>query len=455
MRTDSLSAGRGLIRAAALLAMVVLSPGAAWAQDGSAPSSGLAEDPVPYYVGASEGLTHDSNVYRIPSGPSDTYSSTSLLGGFDQAIGRQRIFGTGTVAANRYFEQTGLDHTSYHARLGADWSTIEKLSGNVSADVGQSLSAPVASAAASGTPGTQRDLVRTQNYAGRAVWGGDAALTLQANAGYSKIDYSLPSSAPSDASETTFGLGAFYRLSGALKLGLQGHTRERREPQALLGVVGVDDPANDVRENAIELAFDYDRGGWLRAAGHVGYARQRNSNPATAGADYSGAVGRIDLDDQLSGKLAAHAYVARDTSLNGSLPGTRGNIIPSGSGTGGTGTSTSGDGTSGPASTASNPYENAEITSSVGVGLSYAATSKLTAGAGGRYARSRLLTASIDPGLGDTDVYKSAYLTLDYAISRDWLAACRLTHDARRFSGGVDYSYVANTVGCLAQFTLR
>ncbi len=48
---------------------------------------------TPTTSASSQGFTHDSNVYRIPSGPSDNYSSTSVFGGFDQPISRQRVFG--------------------------------------------------------------------------------------------------------------------------------------------------------------------------------------------------------------------------------------------------------------------------------------------------------------------------------------------------------------------------
>ena len=96
-----------------------------WAQ-------GLSRD-APYYLGVSQGFTHESNVFRSPNGSSDTYSSTSLLGGFDQPIGRQRLFGTASVSANRYFKQSELDNTSYALNAGLDWETINKLSGNVNA----------------------------------------------------------------------------------------------------------------------------------------------------------------------------------------------------------------------------------------------------------------------------------------------------------------------------------
>ena len=138
------SAVRALSVAAFCLAMAP-----AIAQDGEAPATGtpatgtVAAEPNPYYVGVGQGFTHDSNVYRIPSGPGDTYSSTTLFGGFDQPISRQRVFGRGGVSLNRYFNEQPLNHTSYDFLLGAALATIENISGNVNLGLTQNLAAPI------------------------------------------------------------------------------------------------------------------------------------------------------------------------------------------------------------------------------------------------------------------------------------------------------------------------
>ncbi len=137
------SAVRALSGAAFCLAMAP-----AIAQDAStpapAPATGtVAAEPNPYYVGVGQGFTHDSNVYRIPSGPGDTYSSTTLFGGFDQPISRQRVFGRGGVSLNRYFNEQPLNHTSYDFLLGAALATIENISGNVNLGLTQNLAAPI------------------------------------------------------------------------------------------------------------------------------------------------------------------------------------------------------------------------------------------------------------------------------------------------------------------------
>jgi len=153
-------------------------------------SYGGAADPNPYYIGISEALTHDSNVYRIPNGAADSYSSTSLFGGFDQPISRQRVFGRGSVTLNRYREQDLLDNTGYNFYGGVDWETVENLSGNLYASYNHSLAAPVAAA---GVPVQQsQNIADVASVSARARWGGPSLFTLQGSLDYASVGYSEP-----------------------------------------------------------------------------------------------------------------------------------------------------------------------------------------------------------------------------------------------------------------------
>ena len=61
-----------------------------------------AQNP-PYYIGISQGFTHESNVLHTERGAvGDTLSVTSLLAGVDQRIGRQRVFGNLNYSINRF-----------------------------------------------------------------------------------------------------------------------------------------------------------------------------------------------------------------------------------------------------------------------------------------------------------------------------------------------------------------
>ncbi|MGZ8259659.1 MAG: hypothetical protein ACXWUL_03800, partial [Caldimonas sp.] len=177
----------------------------------------MSPDPNPYYIGVSQGFTHDSNVYRIPSGPSDIYSSTSVFGGFDQPISRQRVFGRASVSLHRYQDEDRLDNTSYDLSAGANLETIENISGNLNLGLSQSLVAPPANV---GVPTAVRNKAQTQRVDGRVRWGGASLLTLEGSAGYERLDYSAPEYDRSETRETTTSIGLFYRPGAFLRVGV-------------------------------------------------------------------------------------------------------------------------------------------------------------------------------------------------------------------------------------------
>ena len=96
----------------------------------------------PYYIGVSQGFGYMSNLYSTQNDPiSSALSTTSLVGGFDQPVGRQRFYGSANVGYNYFFndEVRNLDNTSYGLNLGWDWQTIERLSGTLRLTANQSL----------------------------------------------------------------------------------------------------------------------------------------------------------------------------------------------------------------------------------------------------------------------------------------------------------------------------
>src|SRR5262245_32904036 len=114
----------------ATLAVLALAASSARAQ---------ADEPNPWYIGAGQAFTHDTNVLRAQHGTSDTISSTSLLGGLDQPLGRGRLTADLNYSINRFQDQDQLNNDSYNARGKLDWATIERVSGNILAYSRQSL----------------------------------------------------------------------------------------------------------------------------------------------------------------------------------------------------------------------------------------------------------------------------------------------------------------------------
>ncbi len=396
-----------------------------------APGTPAALSTNPYYVGVSQGLTYDSNATRTPNANSDVYSITSLFGGFNQPISRQRIYASGSVSENRYRDSDQLNNTSYNLAAGLDWQTVEKLSGNVNLALGQNRAAPVAGA----QPTTSRNLSKTQSIDTRVRWGGDGLLSLEAGYGHSKVDYSNTQFNSLDSTGDTASVAMYYRPGASLRLGL-GLRADRKEipqaPGAGGALVG-----NSTRGKNIDLLADYTPSGLVTASGRLSYTRQTNS--AGSGADFSGLTGNLNLGYRITGKTGISFNVARNSSFDSSVASrqyvTFFGPIPL-------------------LTSVTGVYQNNQITDSTGLGVTYAATGKITAKAGLSYARAKLVTSFNSQNDPDTtDVLKSAYLAADWAIARNWGASCSLTYEKRDVSGGLSYSYSAHTVGCLGRYT--
>jgi hypothetical protein len=394
-----------------------------------------APDPSPYYIGASQALTHDSNVYRVPGGRSDNYSSTSLLGGFDQPISRQRVFGRASVTANRYQDETQLNNVSYDLSTGLNWETIEKLSGSVNLGLNRNLAAPPAS---TGRPTARRNIAQTESVDLLARYGGAGLLTVEGRVGYRNLDYSAPEYVQSESKQSSASLGLYYRPGGPMRLGIAGRADRTRTPKALFDPATGNYQSNTLNGKHVDFLADYDLTGLLTANGRLSYTRQTNSGRQQA--DFSGVTGSIGVSWRPTGKTAFRFDAARDAGFDSSVyqaavPGT----------------------------TAQNPtvvtslYENNRVTTSVGMGVTYAATAKISTHAGVRYIRAKLTTVTTAQTSTPetTDVAKTAYLGANYEITRNWSLACNLSHESRDVSGGVEFAYRVRTIGCLTQFIWR
>ena len=109
--------------------------------------NGVQAQTSPYFIGLSQTLSYDSNLLglgreeAVPEGfsKSDSSSTTTLLAGFNQGIGRQRVFGNVSLRDTRYDRNEIFDNQGYSLRSGLDWSTVERLSGSVNFSANRSL----------------------------------------------------------------------------------------------------------------------------------------------------------------------------------------------------------------------------------------------------------------------------------------------------------------------------
>jgi len=438
MRCMKLLSLTRLVTAAPLLGLgLVIASGEADGQVVNPSSSyGGASDPNPYYIGVSEALTHDSNVYRIAGGPADSYSSTSLFGGFDQQISRQRVFARASVSANRYREQDPLNNNGYSFYGGLDWETVEHLSGNVYAAYDHSLAAPVA---APGVPVQQtKNIADLASVSARARWGGPSLFTIEGALNYASVNYSEPTYITSESSTSAASLGVYYHSGGPLRVGLAARVTRNDIPKAFIDPLTNEYVSSQIDGRNIDLLLDYDVTGQIVANARLSYTKQKNSLGNT---DYSGFTGGVALDWRATGKTSLRFDAAHDAGFNAQAYNT---FIFSPTVTGITLTPIVG------------VYTNNSITDSAGLGISYSATAKISATGTLRYLRARTRALSVTGPLPDVvDIYKLASIGANYAITRAWGAGCNLGYETRDVTGGQVFSYNAKTVSCSTQFVWR
>ena len=91
-----------------------------------------AQERSPYYIGLSQQFTHDNNVYRTATNPvAETISTTGVVAGIDQPIGRQRLYGDASAQVNRFRHLDELNNKSYSLLAGLDWETVDFLTGTL------------------------------------------------------------------------------------------------------------------------------------------------------------------------------------------------------------------------------------------------------------------------------------------------------------------------------------
>jgi len=190
----------------------------------------LASAPVcsqssPYYAAGSLAFNHDSNLFRLAGdqvpGPdesrADTVTSTALVAGVNQGIGRQRVVGNLTLRDNRFARNDRYDNQSYNGQLGLDWSTVERISGSLSISAARALS--TFNAEGVGLL-LQKNLETTQAANAVVRVGLVTAYSLEVSAGQRRIRNSLDEARirARDFNQDSGSLGLAWRPGGALSV---------------------------------------------------------------------------------------------------------------------------------------------------------------------------------------------------------------------------------------------
>ena len=415
-----------LARGLAAAALGVTDGGVVWAQVDL--PQGNPSQANPYYIGASQAFTHDTNVFRVPIGQpetSDTYSTTSLLAGIDQPIGRQRLFGDAAVRYNHYRNADQLNNTGYGVDVGVDWQTVQSLSGRISYTAKQNLAKYGADV---GPVLTTKNLERTQEFLARGQLGLVSLLSLEAGYSHRRLDYSAPEFAFQEFRQDAGRLGVLYRPGGALTLGLAGRHTQGEYPFAVQLAPGAFQ-SDDFRRNDVDLTAQWVPTGQSTLRARLSYTKEKHE--VVTSRNLSSTTGAIGWDYKPTAKLSFTTDFIRDTGAETAF------FALNQSGTAGVG-------------------NYSALSNTVAVRGVYEATAKIQLEAFGRYIKRDLVNTQgpAFPASG-SDRYGEAKLGITWMPTRSLSFGCAGGREKRGSTTALSYAYAVNTVSCLAQVKLQ
>ena len=390
----------------------------------------------PWYIGASQTFTNESNLYRFADGAmvpvgyskSDVVSSTALLAGFDQPISRQRVYANATLRASQYKNNDILDNEGYSLRAGLDWETINRLSGSVTLDSSRDLAN--FNSGESSAPLTQRNIVRKNALAANARLGVVTEYTAEASLEHRTLDYSAETYNPNENRQTTGTLGLRWWPSGKNYFGVGLRYTDGQYPR-FEDLGGGAFRADSYTRTGVDLSGELEVGGASRVVARVTLGR--TSYDEATQRNLSGATGFVAFIWSPGPKLRLETRLARDTGQDSYFSDSP--FI---------------DGT----------VDTSRVTNRLSLRANYEATAKIKLNAGLSYAN-RDLVRTLPPGALIPADATGRDDTTEFSLGATWeptrslVFGCDLGLEKRSASGDLSLPYSANRVGCYGQIFLR
>ena len=398
-------------------------------------SGACAAEESPYYIGASQTFTRDSNVFRQSEGGlvvHDYYSSTGLLGGIDKLFGRQRVYLNGTAQANRYHNERQLNNTSYSLSTGLDWETVERLSGTLRYDDSQSL----ANYGATDLPGiiTVKDIQTVRQASATARYGVGARVGVDGSVAHRSIAFSA-SLDPRGYTENVGSLGVTWGTTGVLTLGTAYRATKSDSPSALIvpkililpiplppAVPAFIPPVygpDKVDRRDIDFTANWVATGLSTINARLSATHQTHSDNRLP--NFSGLTGAVIWDYKPTGKLTFKTSLTRDTGTETAFTsGYALNVLPT-------------------------EVQSNRINTIIGVDAAWEATAKIRVIGGLRHSNSKQAAG----GGSSSDSANQYSLGVNYLPTRTISLGCNLAHETH---SGV---YTDNTASCTGQITFR
>ncbi len=376
----------------------------------------------PWYVGASQAFTYESNVLnRSAAALSDTVSTTSLFGGLNARLGRQRAYADLLLDHQRYQELSARDTNGYRAGLGLDWETIGRLSGNVALNSQRRQSD-------FNVGGIQQvsdsNVERSDDLALRARLGADSLLSFDASAGHRRVKFSAPEFAYRQYQQDNASAGLTYRPSGILSLSVGVSGAETRYSAPAPGDVTAD--RNQRRD--LYLGANWVPTGASTINARLSFGKQEYDRAAIQ--DFEGVTGYVTWGWKPTGHLALQTTLTRDSGQDSGFL----RVVETGTGF------------------VASATDFARITNRIGVSADYELTGKIGVKAALSHARRSLLDSV--SGARGRDNTTELSIGARWAVTRTVALGCSAGRTSRSASGAGSSDFDNATVSCFGSVTI-
>jgi hypothetical protein len=279
----------------------------------------VAAQSSPYYIGVAQSFTHDSNIVRLrddqPAPPgvrkSDTVSSTALVAGIDQPVGRGRLAGQAALRDNRFANNGQYDSNGYSLNLALDWATVERISGQVGVSAGRTPQASVRDRFEQPIPG--RNVQTTQGLNARVSVGLVTQWSAELALERSSLSYSAAQAAFREYDQDSTSAGVAWRPSAATRLSASLSRTRTDYPNLLL----TGDPNDRRTRNSLDLGVQWQPGGV--SALDASISRGKTEHARFAERDFSATFGSLGWTWRPTGKLNLRTRLSRDTGQDGDV----------------------------------------------------------------------------------------------------------------------------------------
>ena len=379
----------------------------------------------PWYVGVAQTFSHESNLLRlregeaVPAGSreSDTVSSTALVAGIDQRIGRQRLTGSGSLRANRYNNNQAFNNNGYGLNLALDWETVYTLSGRLS--VGADRQQRPELRGRNNEVLTSGNTETAQRAGASARVGLAGPLGLEVGLESSRADYGNPAAEYAEYRQQGASAGVRYRLGGASSVALSVRQTQYDYPNLLFTRP---DPNDRRKRNEVDLSGQWRPTGASSFDARIGRGQTRHDQLSER--DFANTTGALSWAWTPGGRLTLNTRVARDTGQSSDF-----------------------------ATTAFS-----QTTDLLRVAAEYALSGKTALSASVQANRRQLAgNGQFLVGLSGRDDGNSVALGVRWEALRSLTLSCQASHDRRGTNTNplLNDAYSANVYSCTGQFVLQ